>query len=175
DGTVLRIEFTAPGAGDAADGATLVAEEYLTYRSDLAQDRVDVASQRLEGRRNTLNRQLARANVRASNANEGAERISEEMSRQAISDELSAVTSQLNELRAVDTSGGTVLTEADSRQVQVSPNRPLILGSGLFGGALLGLVLAFIANVLDRRVRDSYDVFGAGGGISVARLAGNLP
>ncbi|WP_227486898.1 hypothetical protein [Nocardioides malaquae] len=175
DGTVLRIEFTAPQASDAALGSTLVAEEYLAYRSELAQDRVDVAAQRLVERRNALNRQLARANARVSQAPQGAERISEEMARQGIADELSAVTTQLNEIRAVDTSGGTIFTEADAKQVQVSPNRPLILGSGLFGGALLGLVLAFVANVLDRRVRDSYDVYGAGGGISVARLGEPSP
>lgn len=175
DGTVLRVEFTAGDAVTAANGAALVAEKYLQYRSDQAQGRVDVASERLTVRRNTLNKQLAQANVKVAEAPEvGASRIAAEMERQGIADELSSVTSQLNELRAVDTSGGTVLMEADPQQVASSPNRPLILASGLFGGALLGLVLAFVANVLDRRVRDSYDVFGAGGGITVARLEGEV-
>lgn len=172
DGTVLRIEFTARDAEEAATGSELVAQAYLDYRSDQAQGRVDVASERLTARRTTLNRQLAQANLKIAEApDSGAARNAAEMERQGIADELSGVTTELNELRAVDTSGGAVLTEADPDQAEMSPNRPLIMTSGIFGGALLGLVLAFVANVLDRRVRDPYDVFGAGGGITVAHLA----
>lgn len=171
DGTVVRVEFTGSDAREAVDGASLVAEQYLAYRSAQAQERVDVASERLSERRELLTGQLRGANRRVAQAPQGSpEQMSEEMARQAITEELSAVTAQINELRAVNTSGGTVLTEADPQQVVTSPNRQLILASGLLGGTLLGLVLAFVANVLDRRVRDPYDVMGAGGGVTVARL-----
>ncbi|WP_162598588.1 hypothetical protein [Nocardioides gilvus] len=173
NGTVLRIQFTGGSPDEAADGATLVAEKYLAYRSEEAQGRVDSAAERLVVRRDSLRKQLTAANDELSESAAGSQgRLTAELARQTVAEELATVTTQLNELRVVNTGGGSVLTEADARQTQSSPNRPLMLFSGILGGLLSGLVLAFVVNVLDRRVRDPYDVAGAGGGVTVARLAG---
>src|SRR5690606_23626595 len=75
-----------------------------------------------------------------------------------------------NQLRAISTSGGTIISHPDPDRAVLSPNRPLMILSGVFGGLLLALVLPFLANALDRRVRDAHDVARAGGGAVVATL-----
>lgn len=173
DGTVLRIEFTADSAEQAARGASLIADKYLSYRTEAANERVTLASDRLVERREELSKQLAAVNRSAAEAVAGsAEQLAAELDRQRISEELSSVTSQLSDLQAINTSGGQVVTEADANQVVTSPNRLVLLLSGALGGLLLGLVLAFVVNILDRRVRDGYDVVGAGGVDVLARLKG---
>src|SRR5690606_22082998 len=125
DGTVLRIQFTGGSPQEAADGATLVAETYLSYRADEAQGRVDTASEGLETRRDSLRKKLRAANKEIAGTEiDSQERLAAELARQVIAEELTTVTSQINELQVVTTGGGSVLTEADPAQTQSSPNRP---------------------------------------------------
>ena len=176
DGTVLRIEFTAPSARVAAQGATLVAEEYLRYRSAIAQSRVDLAAEPLTARSAALRKRLGEENATIANTRVGSqERTAAELRAEELRAELAALSARSSELAAISTTGGEVITEADAEQVTISPNRALVLLSGSLGGLLAGLVAAFVANILDRRVRDSYDVAGAGGGDVVATFGAGEP
>ncbi len=176
DGTVLRIEFRAPTARAAAQGASLVAEEYLRYRSAIAQSRVDLATEPLTARGEALRKRLAEENATIANARAGSrERTTAQLRAEELRTELASLSARSSELAAISTSGGVIITEADPGQVGVSPNRMLVLLSGALGGLLAGLVGAFVVNVLDRRVRDSYDVTGAGGGDVVATFGAGEP
>ncbi|MFC6152720.1 hypothetical protein [Nocardioides yefusunii] len=173
DGTVVRIEFTAPTPTVAAQGATLVAEQYLAYRSSSAQSRVELATEPLVVRSNALKKQVAKKNAEVAGLPLGsAERAAAELAAEEIKTELAGVSAQIGQLSGVSTSGGEVLTEADPAQAASSPNRTMMLVSGTLGGLLLGLVAAFVVNVLDRRLLDPYDVAGAGGGDTLALLRG---
>lgn len=170
ESTVLRIDYTAPTAREAADGAALVSQEYLAYRSSVAQERIELAVDQLEKRRKKLNTDLVDANQEAAAAEDGPGKAASESRAQSVQADLTSVNSQVNQLRAISTSGGTIISHPDSDRVAIAPNRPMMLFSGVLGGLLLALVLPFLANAFDRRVRDPHDVARAGGGAVVATL-----
>ncbi|GGD05319.1 hypothetical protein GCM10007231_00120 [Nocardioides daphniae] len=170
DSTVVRIDYTASTPRESADGAVLVAKEYLTYRSAVAEERIDQAVQQLEKRRKPLEASLVDANRAVSAAQTGADRAAAEARLQSVTADLTSVNSQINQLRAISTSGGTIISEPDPQRAVVSPDRAAILVAGVLGGLLLGLVLPFMGNAFDRRVRSAHDVARAGGGGVVATL-----
>lgn len=171
DSTVLRIDYTAATAREAADGALLVAQEYLDYRSSVAQERIDQAAEQLGQRRRTLDGELREANQQYARAAPGSPaRAAADARRQSISGDLTSVNSQVNQLRAISTSGGTIISQPDPERAVLSPNRGMTVVSGVLGGLLLGLVLPFVGNVFDRRVRGTHDVTRSGAGPVVATL-----
>ncbi|MGA8210921.1 MAG: Wzz/FepE/Etk N-terminal domain-containing protein, partial [Nocardioidaceae bacterium] len=172
DGTVLRISFSTTGVATAIRGADALAAEYLAFRSDVAQRKMDTMLGQLVARRTDLQEQLVK--VRSGAATSGRAQAQ----AQVISGDLGAVASQMAKLQALDTTGGTVLATADPSTTRISPRAYSVLASGGFGGLLLGLVLAFVVNLLDRRVRDENDVEAAGGGLVLSRVhdrSGEVP
>lgn len=171
EATVVRIAFTADSEKRATDAADAIAEAYLGFRSEQAADRIAAITESLGQRRADLLEDLRDANSRISKATPGSTGATQaETDRQTLSADLDSLTGQINSLNAIDTDGGMILTSAEDGTVSVSPQRTTFLLAGLFGGLLLGIVAAFVINVLDRRVRDPYDVSGAGGGAVLTRL-----
>ena len=171
DATVLRINFTASTAGEAREGATAAADAYLDYRSSQAAAKVAVIVDQLSTRQRALARQLVEANTRYVQAVPGSAAATQaDSDRQLIGIELDSLLSQINSYTGIDTTGGAVLTSADDVPLAYAPRKSVVLLASLLFGLLLGLVLAFVRNTLDRRVRDAHDVAGAGGGQVLARL-----
>jgi len=171
DGTVLSIQYIDSSSARAAEGADAVASEYLAYRSQLAQSRVETVAGQLSRRRVDLGALLVKANKRLSSAAPGSSKEAQATSeRQQLSLELDSLFSQLIAVTAIDTTSGTILTSAADTTPTVSPRPSLVLVSGTLAGLLLGLVAAFAVNALDRRIRDPYDVEEAGAGPALLRV-----
>lgn len=165
DATVVRISFTSDTERSAVEAADQIAEAYLEYRSTQARDRLDGIQEQLSTRRASLREQLVEVNRRVAEAGEGSQAAAQaESDRQVLSADLDALAGQINSLDGIDTQGGSVLTAAEDVALEQSPRKRFVLVTGVLGGFLLGLVAVFVVNVLDRRVRDPYDISGAGGG-----------
>ena len=171
DATVMRISYTADSPADARAGADAVADAYLTYRTDRADERKEGNVANLTDQLDGLRGELRKANRKLDRAAPGSSQYTRaESDRQLISVEIDSIVSQIGQLEQIDTDSGTVLTSAEDNAVSTSPRRALVLATGVLGGLALGLVAAFVFNTLDRRVRDQSDVEGAGGGQILSRL-----
>lgn len=171
EATVVRIAYTAGSADTAVQGANAVADAYLHFRGEQARDQLDSIAAQYADRRQEIVGELASVNRQLAKAppGSGAEARAES-ARQALQSDLDSLVSQANTLQAVDTNGGTVLTTAEDAALEVAPRRNLVMVTGLLASVIVGIVVAFLAQVLDRRVRDAYDVAGAGGGLVLTRL-----
>jgi len=173
DATIMRISYSAPSTEEAEQGAEATAEAYLDFRSQQAKDRVASIVDQLTVRRDKLLEDLVRVNTIINDAEPSSQQARQAASdRQQITIELDALSTQINSYLGLDTTGGTVLSEARESPTVVSPSRILVLAIGVAGGTLLGVVLAFLLAAMDRRVRDDYDVRRMGGGELIGEMVG---
>lgn len=171
DATVVKISFTAPTVAEAVRGADIVGQAYIDSRTNAAVAKVDRVTTKLDRRRDEIQAQVAKVTAALNRATPNSRQASEAASqRQSLNLTLTSVLSQIATLDAIDTKGGTVVTNASDSPVAVSPHRRLLLEIGLALGLALGLVAAFVLNALDRRVRDASTVTKAGGGDVLAEL-----
>jgi capsular polysaccharide biosynthesis protein len=170
DGTVVRITYAASTQARAQAGANDLAQQYLEYRSELAQDRVDSVAEKLTARRDDLATQLTDLQLRNTPTVAASVRARLDSQAQVATQALNSVVAELADLQAVDTSGGTVLTSADGATTTISPRPWIMVLSALLGGLMLGLLLALLVHLADRRVRDAHDVEAAGGGPLLTRV-----
>ncbi|RJU01665.1 hypothetical protein D6T65_08975 [Arthrobacter frigidicola] len=157
DGTTALISYSSRTEARAVDGADAMATSYLAYRQEQADARRTTM-------RNQLEEQLAGLNT--SLAAPGADRVT-------LTNRISNIEFEINELNAIDTTGGTVITPA--AESPVSTNYTRVLGSGLAGGLVAGVLLAFLSHALRRRINDGYDVEQAGSGPVLAELVSPEP
>jgi capsular polysaccharide biosynthesis protein len=153
DATVLVVNFTAPSADAAREGADAVAQGYLDYRSTIADQRIDEAVAFIELRVDELRRELddlAAELARQDPDSEGELRV--ETDRSILLESLRTLLGQQFELERIDTSAGRIISPAAENYVEVSPSTSMVLVSGLLGGLLLGAVAAFIVNATSRTV-----------------------
>ncbi|QDH11055.1 hypothetical protein FE634_21930 [Nocardioides dongxiaopingii] len=172
--TIVRISFSAPNLGDAVAGADAIAQAYLDERSGSAQAKISAATDRLEADRADLRAQLIEANTLRSNAEPGTPAAIQAASdAELINLQLPALVEEINGLRGVDTSGGEVVSSAGDNGAVVTPARDVTLATGAAVGFILGLILALLANRLDRRVYSVERLQASGGGIVLATLSGS--
>lgn len=173
DATVMQIDYSAEDVRSARQGADAIAEAYLAYRTDSAEDRKQGTIDNLNSQLDELRGQLRKANRRLENETPGTSEYSRaDSDRQLISIEIDGIVTQISQIQQIDTESGTVLTSAAENSVSYQPRSWLVLATGALGGLAFGLVAAFVVNTLDRRVRDRYDVGGAGAGQILSRLGG---
>lgn len=158
EGTVIRISYTADTAAQATERSDAIAAAYLDYRAAQAEARRQSLLQQVDERLEDLRQQLADANARAGSAQAGSSGANQaESDRQIITLEIDGLLAERSSLDLIDTSGGSVLSSADSNQLEYSPNRLLVLASALLAGLALGIVAAFAVNQADRRIRSAQD------------------
>lgn len=155
NGTTMAISYTSSSAQNARAGADALANSYLSYRQGQAEERKSKLQGQLQQQLSGLQKALPRAGGSAP----------------SILAQIGSVQSQLNQLSLIDTSGGTVLNPAAQNEVSYHPQPVTVMLTGSLAAFVLGLVLAFAVNMLDRRVRDWYDVRGAGAGPLLVRLS----
>lgn len=178
NGSVMRITYSSTSPARAKAGADAIADAYLDYRSTEADRRRDAIASQLNTRRDELRDDIRKANGVIASASPGTPaRAKAEADLQVLTAEVDSLATQLNSLSGLDTSGGAVLSSADDNPTYTAPRRWLVLATGLGAGFALGLVAAFVLNLLDRRIRDEYDVHGAGAGRVFATLGrqGRIP
>jgi uncharacterized protein involved in exopolysaccharide biosynthesis len=158
---VLLISCEARAAVRAASCAQAFAQAYLTYTDASTTAAATSQLSALQSRISSLQSTSAKLTVEISSlpANSSPRATAQEQLR---SDQslLSLLNDQVGQVTAAlaDPSGGSVISSAIPPSRPASPEPLLVLPSGLLGGLLVGLMLAFLADRRDRRVRRRRDL-----------------
>lgn len=173
--SILRVSATAASESGARSIADTVAQEYLAYRSEQAQSRIDRAVDGSRERLIVLRDELSAANeaLRAATAAEDVDAVTQaETDRSLITAEINSLSEQVASTQAIDTAAGSVLNPASRNAVDWSPPRNLVLLTGLLVGIGVGVLLAFALSALGTRVRSEKDVERSGGRTVLGELSG---
>ncbi|OIJ90563.1 hypothetical protein [Streptomyces monashensis] len=154
---VLRFEFTASAPQRAARGADAFAEAYLADR----RSRNDAAVHRAVDGMRTQIAALARRTKDADNSADAS----------AVQSEIGSLRKRVSEINSRDTSGGDIVRSGAAPALPSGPGTSALVVLGLAGGAVLGVLLAWLCSALDSRVRSAREVQATLG----APVLGSLP
>jgi capsular polysaccharide biosynthesis protein len=158
---VLDIACSAPKAASAQACAQAFAKAYLQNRSSTAAASLNAQVKTLQGKLNGLNKTISTLNAQiAGLPSNSPARITDQGNQKIDSQQLSQLNDQIAQLNKAlsQTSGGYIITAASLPGKPTSPNKTLVLPSGLIAGLLLGLIAAFIWDRRDKRIHTSNDV-----------------
>jgi capsular polysaccharide biosynthesis protein len=172
NGQVVHLSYTAPTKAQAEAGADALAASYLAYRGQRAETEITGMLTRIGKDLAVLQKQLGEARA-AIDAAEAANRdtVLARTSRDVVTKGIDRLVSERTDLTQVDTAGGVILNRAATNPVTASPNPTLTLAGGLLAGLVLGMIVAFPVNKLDRRFRNGREVERALGVPPLASLA----
>ncbi|MEW2385833.1 lipopolysaccharide biosynthesis protein [Micromonospora sp. NPDC047707] len=155
-GQILRFLYTANSPEAAVEGVNLAAQAYLDVRRAMYErQREDMLRSYDESIKKVQDQQVA-LQRRIAGAREGA--VDAAVAELAgVNNQLTQLSSARTEIAAVDVNPGWVTRKAEKALVAAGGNRPLYLIAGLLGGALLGIVLAYVWESVDRRIRSVDD------------------
>lgn len=156
---ILQITFSAASESGAQKGADAFAQAYLANRQVTAQSSLQGQVRSLEGSRATLTArlQLVSGQVATSVASSPDHTYAQQQ-QQLLAGQIASINTTLSRLSAISVTPGQVVTPSSLPTAPSSPNRLLVIGSGLLAGIVLGLVLAVVRDRTDRRVRVARDV-----------------
>lgn len=176
---VVTVNFTASSAERAAAGADAVAGAYLSFRQERAEERITQLVEGLDGRIEELAEQIVEIDGELgqldADSSSRAQLASERDQRET---ELTNFLGQRNGLQGVDTAPGVVLSSAEDSSVDVAPSARLTLLTGLAAGLVLGVLVAFVRDLRDRRLRSADELgraFGAPVLSEVGEVDGAIP
>ena len=157
--TVLVITFKADTPAAAQAGSHAFAEAYLRNREATAQGSLNARIKALNLKLRQLTIGLTAINTKVAAARVGSsERANLDSLRGNQQNQVNFFSSKLNELTTTTVSAGNIISDARLPDSPSSPNAVLDLATGAMGGLLLGLLLAFLREKLDRRLRTVADV-----------------
>ncbi|MFF5181156.1 lipopolysaccharide biosynthesis protein [Micromonospora sp. NPDC000316] len=155
-GQILRFSYTDRSTDAAVRNANLAAQTYLDVRRGMYErqraemlKRYDESLAEVEKQRELLQRRIASArdgSLDAAIAELGG-----------TNNQLTQLKSSRTEIAAVDVNPGWITQSAENILVSSSRHTVLYVLAGLLGGALLGVVLAYAWESVDRRVRSVHD------------------
>jgi polysaccharide biosynthesis transport protein len=156
---ILRIKYQDTVPLTAQKGADAFAEAYLASRE------ADARAQATTSQK-SLQRDIARFQKQASAADKViGNPTSDSSTRQAAQAKLNQANNRLDQLltqlsgfQSLDFTPGTVIAAADLPATPASPNNRLDIGIGLLVGLFLGVVLAFVRDRTDDRLRGREDL-----------------
>jgi uncharacterized protein involved in exopolysaccharide biosynthesis len=158
---VLAISCRASTPVKAAACAQSFAQAYLAYTAATTTATAKSQIAALQSRIGALQSASAKLAVEVASLpdNSSHRAVAEEQLRSDRS-QLSSLNSQVAQLPAAlaNPSGGSIISSAIPPQRASSPKSLLILPSGLLAGLLAGLVLAFVSDRRQRRIRGPHDV-----------------
>jgi succinoglycan biosynthesis transport protein ExoP len=158
---VLSISCEGSSPADAASCAQAFAQAYLNYSSNSTTASIKSQITTLQANITTLEADSAKLKVAVANlpANSPQRAIDNEGLTSQHS-QLGSLNGQIATLTAnlADPSGGSIISNATPPLSATSPKVLLIIPSGLVGGLLIGLVLAYLVDRRDRRIRGPGDV-----------------
>lgn len=172
---VVTVSFTASSAETAVAGADGVASSYLSYRKERATERITQLVTGLGTRIDDLTGQIAQIDTKLVDAeNDAVSTAQLETERSRLIAELDGLLTERNGLQSVDTAPGVVLSSAGSGPVSVSPSGRSTLMTGAAAGLVLGIILAVVRDLRDRRLRDAQEVSRALGAPILSELESDL-
>jgi capsular polysaccharide biosynthesis protein len=153
--TLMRISYRATTPARAQAGASAVAAAYLAHRRQDAEDALAgdrrAAQKVLDDSRQQLVQILQRRHS-------GDSSILDPATQHLLHGQVDVAAGQLAALSATVPLGGRIVRPAALPTAAVSPDRVLVLLSGLAGGALLGLAAAVARDRRDPVLADADDV-----------------
>jgi Mrp family chromosome partitioning ATPase len=157
--TVLVIRFRAATPRAAQAGSHAFAEAYLRNREETTRAVLDQKIKTLNVKVKQLTANLNGINNRLAKARDGSfERSNLESLRNNSQNQLNSYTGRLNELTTAIVGAGSIINDARLPDTPISPNPLLNIASGGLAGMLAGLLLAFLRERFDRRLRTAADV-----------------
>jgi capsular exopolysaccharide synthesis family protein len=155
---IIRIHYRDTVPLTAQRGADAFAAGYLKFRQTDAEKQARASQAGLEADIVKLRRELAQArNAATSGASEAIRRGAEAKATQ-LDRRLSNLEEQSNGFRALDFTPGTIIAAAELPRRPVSPKPKLDIGIGMLVGLFLGVVLAFVRDRTDDRLRGREDL-----------------
>ncbi|MFE0529191.1 lipopolysaccharide biosynthesis protein [Micromonospora parva] len=156
-GQILRFTYQARDAHRAVQSANMAAEAYLNVRRAMyEQQRAEMLRSYDESITKVVAQQTA-LQKRANTAKDTAAGDALVAELAGINNQLTQLNAARTEIAAVDVNPGWVTQTAEKALVTSAGHRPLYLVAGLLGGALVGIVLAYLWESTDRRVRSIAD------------------
>lgn len=149
DATILRVSSSAQSAEAARERADVVAREYLEYRGETATGRRAAVLDNIAQALADLDTEIRQITRRAQSGDTAG--LARE--RKVIELEIDALRTKRAALSGIDTSGGSIINPAGSNPVSIAPSKRVVVAGGVLFGALVGVVAAFGAYRLSRRLR----------------------
>lgn len=159
-GQILRFVYRARTAEEAVASVNLAAAAYLETREARYEEQrgamlqsYDDSIAKVAARQATVQRRVVRA------TDGGADAALAELT--AINNQLVELNSARTEIAAIDVTPGWVTQTAEPALADDDGSPLLLLLAATLGGALLGVVLTYLAESVDRRVRSAADAHEA--------------
>ncbi|WP_162254340.1 Wzz/FepE/Etk N-terminal domain-containing protein [Nostocoides sp. Soil756] len=174
--SVLNITFFAPSAQVAQDGAESFATAYLDNRKSVAEDRSQADGAAVRSRIDSLQADLSALTERLASLKESSSEYSLARSQRDLTvRQLSDLNSELLSLSTGAVQPGSIITDAQLPLGPSTPNTVILAISGLLIGLVGGVLLAFLVDRSDRRLRDRRDLQRLGLDPLVQRLSITAP
>ncbi|MBY8875304.1 hypothetical protein K7640_26065 [Micromonospora sp. PLK6-60] len=166
-GQVMRFQYAGRSESEAVAGANGAAQAYLDLRRGLYENQragvlksYDEAISVVTAQRTTTQRSLP-SNQSTTNPSPRTSALLDQL--RALNDQLATLAEQRSKVASADLSPGSVTSAAREPVPSSRDSAPLILVAAIFGGLLLGGLVAFVRETLDRRVRTSAEALAAVG------------
>ncbi|MET7708584.1 lipopolysaccharide biosynthesis protein [Micromonospora sp. NPDC005413] len=181
-GQLMRFGYAGHSEGEAVDGANGAAQAYLDLRRGIYENQraavlksYDDTIALVTTQRATTQKSLP-ANESSTNPSPRTSALLDQL--RALNDQLATLAEQRSKVASADLSPGAITSAARTPVPSSRDAAPLLLAAGLLGGLLLGGLVAFVRESMDRRVRTSGEaaaVVGAPLLGTVRRLRGGRP
>ncbi|SOD59037.1 Chromosome partitioning ATPase, Mrp family, contains Fe-S cluster [Streptomyces zhaozhouensis] len=156
---VLRFAYSASDPEVAAQRAGAFVTAYLANRQADADETITQNVASLEGQREPLLERRDQLQAEVDTLVEGTSPYDLAVADLSqVVGQIAELNSDISALRALDTTGGRVITEAAPPSSPAGPGLPLLLGLGYVVGIGLGLLAAWVRLVFDPTVRSAGDV-----------------
>ncbi|MEU8301006.1 lipopolysaccharide biosynthesis protein [Micromonospora sp. NPDC048909] len=156
-GQILRFLYQAPSPQRAVESANLAAQAYLDVRRTMYEKQ---RSEMLRSYDESIAKVVAQQSAvqkRVNSARDTAAGDAAVAELAGINSQLTQLNSARTEIAAVDVNPGWVTQTAEKALVSAAGHRPTYLVAGLLGGLLIGIMLAYLWESMDRRIRSVSD------------------
>ena len=156
---ILRVHYRDTVPLTAQRGADAFAKAYLAFREADARTQASTSQRSIQKDVARLQKDASAAEKAISDPNADSNARQAAQARlTSINNRLQPLLAQLNGFLSLDFTPGTVIAAADLPGSPASPNHRLDVGIGLLVGLFLGVVLAFVRDRTDDRLRGREDL-----------------
>ena len=161
-GQILRLVYTARTADEAVKTVNLAAATYLETRRAMYEEQRSLMLKSYDESIAKVVAEQQAVQRRTTSTNQGtADAALAELP--GINNQLAQLSNSRTEIASIDVSPGWVTQSAEPSLVSTGVNRLLYLVAGMLGGLLLGVVLSYLREATNRRVRTAADAQEASG------------